>query len=70
MKVFRNITFREVWPDGTAAIIVAQTANDAAILINDFLEQTGLRGDVKPEHMQEIDATRAAVHIYCQGNAE
>ncbi len=69
MKVFTNNTFEGYYPVGTAAVVVAKTPEDAAMWLNNVLDNTfGLRGDVKPEQMHEVELKESAVHILCNGD--
>ncbi len=68
MKVFTNNSFKGHYPVGTAAVVVAETQEEAAMWLNNHLDTAGLCGDVKPEHMHEVELKRSAVHILCNGD--
>lgn len=43
MNVWTNTEFEGFWPVGVAAVVVADDAEEAALLLNDELKRVGLR---------------------------
>ena len=54
MKTWTCNNFTGYWPVGTAAVVYHETQAAAAELLNFVLKEKGLRGDAKPEDMQEF----------------
>lgn len=54
MKVFHNTEFTGHWPVGTAALVVAENAATAAVLLRDELAKQGLDQEVLAAHMVEL----------------
>lgn len=68
MKVFTCATFRGHHPVGTAAVVVADNAEDASMLLMGWLATIGLQQIIKPDQMTEMDATKLGVRILCDGD--
>jgi hypothetical protein len=75
MKVFTCTCFTGHWPVGTAAVVIADNQNDAALLLNGSLIKNGLPGDAEPEDIIElceahiVDSRQVgAVRILCNGD--
>lgn len=58
------------WPIGTAAVVYAETREQAAELRNNELNTCGLPGNVVPENMIKFppDTQHPAVLVLCDGN--
>ena len=54
MKVFYNISFNGFYPVGAAAVVKADTAEEAAALLEEELSQIGLAQSVNVEDMIEL----------------
>ena len=52
MKIYTNNKFTGHWPVGTAAVIRAESPEDAALLLAHELKEHGLEQIVKPEDME------------------
>lgn len=68
MKVFSCKQFEGHYPVGTAAVIVAPDRFAAADMLNEGLLQVGLKDNVDPSQMVEIDPSTPAVYILLDGN--
>jgi hypothetical protein len=68
MKVFTCTGFEGHYPVGTAAVVVEETAVEAAYELNTFLMQSGLPGGVTAEHMREVPMERGFTHVLCNGD--
>lgn len=55
MQVYVNTRFLGHWPVGTAAVVVAESPERAAQLLEAALDAAGLIQVVLPDHMQPID---------------
>lgn len=67
MKVWYNKGFTGHYPVGTAAVMVADTAEEATQALNDSLVQGGLRGDAKVEDTVQLKTLRPSVVILNDG---
>lgn len=68
MKVFTCTKFTGVWPVGTAAVVIAEDAQDAADSLNVKLRSRGLKGDADASGMEEFPSdTRESIRILCDG---
>lgn len=65
MKVFTNKTFNGFYPVGTAAVVIADSRGEAALLLEDMLRSIGLEQAVEP---QEMDELTSGVAILNDGN--
>ena len=65
MKVWTNNKFEGYWPVGSAAIVIADTAEDAADMLAEELDRIGLWQTVDPSDMEEM---ANGVKILCDGN--
>lgn len=70
LKVFYNTEFTGHWPVGTAALVVAENAATAAVMLRDELAKQGLDQEVPATHMIELKATgnEPQVIILLNGN--
>lgn len=69
MKVFTCTNFTGHYPVGVAAVVIAETAEDAAEDLNYKLRERGLPGDATPQSMMEFPADgRESIRILCDGN--
>lgn len=53
MKIWTNNKFTGYWPIGTAAVVVADSANSAATYLNCFLAEKGL-DDCNEDQFEEM----------------
>ena len=67
MKIYTNTQFDGAYPVGTAAVIIAESPEAAARLLNGELESIGLSPSAKAKDMTHINSRRAAAHILCDG---
>ena len=67
MKLWANNKFKGFYPVGTAAVVVANNATDAADFLSMFLEEKGL-DPAKVEDMEEMPFVDGQVSILCDGN--
>lgn len=63
MKVFYNDSFTGYYPVGTAAVVFAETAEEAAAKLVLELARIGLSQEVKPEKMIELLPEQGVVII-------
>lgn len=68
MRVWTQNTFEGHCPVGTAAVIVADTRQQAARFLADKLAAIGLPQNVDPDTLREVDCNSPGVHILCDGN--
>ena len=68
MNVYTNITFTGHWPVGTAAVVVANTQEQAAFLLEEELEKIGLKQKIDPKEMERISTYRPKTIILQDGN--
>ena len=70
MNVYTNTTFEGHWPVGTAAVIVAKTAKQAAEQLNNKLEARGLlqNDPIKADEMFFVPTGSPCVYILADGN--
>lgn len=68
VQVYVNTRFLGHWPVGTAAVVVAESPERAAQLLEAALDAAGLIQVVLPEHMQPIDTSKEAVDVLCNGD--
>jgi len=66
--VFTCTTFEGHWPVGAAAIVLADSAEEAAELLNADLKKSGLKGDAEPKDMVPYPRTNEAVRVLCNGD--
>ncbi len=52
MNIYSNTSFTGHWPVGTAAVVRANNAEEAAEILNAELRLLGLRGDATAEGME------------------
>lgn len=67
MKVWTNTQFTGLWPVGTAAVVVADTQAEAAVLLNAELDKRGLTGDATPEQFQPLKTNRPLAVVLRDG---
>ena len=68
MKVFTTTGFKGHYPVGTAAVVVAESKEKAAALLNVELKRKGLPDTVKSTDMRQLRQDRISVNILCDGN--
>lgn len=67
MKLWTNNQFKGRYPVGTGAVVVADTAEEAADYLSLFLNEIGLP-NAKIEHMEEMPFVDGQVRILCDGD--
>ena len=67
MKIWTNNKFKGFWPVGTAAVVIADTATEAADYLSMFLQDKGLE-NAKVSDMEEMPFLDGQVNILCDGN--
>jgi len=68
MNIYTNNQFSGFYPVGTAAVIVAPTADIATAILNAKLEAHGLPADAEEIDMELITTDEEGVRILCDGN--
>jgi len=68
MKIYTNNKFTGHYPTGTAAVVCANSAQDAAEFLNIELREQGLIGDAEAKDMVRITDAAESVRILCDGN--
>jgi hypothetical protein len=68
VKVWTIKGFEGHWPVGTAAVVVAETAADAARELNRELQAIGLSGNVQPHELRALDTTSPGAVVLCDGD--
>ena len=68
MKVWTNNQFEGHWPVGTAAVVRADTAEQAAYLLNEAIAKLGLRATARPEDMLRFPEAAGSVAILRDGD--
>lgn len=68
MKVFYNDSFRGYYPVGSSAVLIADNQTEAAELLKLKLEQMGLKQNIDPSDIYEIDVMEKGVLILCDGD--
>lgn len=67
MKVFTATGFQGHWPVGTAAVVVAETEEEADRLLIESLSKMDLIQD-EPVKLQEVDTTVTHVSVLLDGD--
>ena len=67
MKIWTNNEFKGHYPVGTAAIVIAETAEDAADYLSLFLNERGLP-NAKAEQFKEMAYKEGQTRILADGN--
>lgn len=68
MKVFTCHNFKGHHPVGTAAVVVAGNAEDAATILTGHLYAIGLPQIIDPKQMDEVAMTGLYVRVLCDGD--
>jgi hypothetical protein len=68
MKVWTNNKFPGHWPVGTAAVVVADTASQAAELLTAELKKVGLLEPVTEDQFEQLPTSRHCVRVLCNGD--
>lgn len=68
MNIYTNNKFSGICPVGTAAVVVAQTREIAAEILNNELESRGMTPDAKSGDMIPVDTNHVGVIILHDGN--
>ena len=63
MKVWTNNTFDCHWGEPEAAVIVANTSEEAAELLNNALERIDMARSATPEQMIQVDTQQPYVNF-------
>jgi len=67
MRVWTNSKFKGHWPVGAAAVVVADTREQASELLSEELKQIGL-GPALPEQFEPVDTERPGVLVLNSGD--
>lgn len=67
MKIFYNTGFKGHWPVGTAAVVVASSAEEAAVLLTRELGLITLPQAIEPNSMIELEM-KPQVVVLADGN--
>ena len=68
IKVWTNTHFEGYYPVGTAAVVVAYTAEQAAELLNDACGKEGLGRPATAQQFTELPCVKPVARILCDGN--
>jgi hypothetical protein len=68
VKVWTCTGFDGHYPVGTAAVVVAETAEQAADELNRELRRRGLAGDVTSDGMRELETETPGALVLADGN--
>jgi hypothetical protein len=68
MKVWTNTQFEGYWPVGVAAVVVADTKEQAAYLLNDELEKRGFVRSATVEGFNQLMTSKPVAVILHDGN--
>jgi hypothetical protein len=68
MKAFAHVQFTGFYPAGTAAVVVADNADEAAQLLSESLKSIHLGQDIKADEFVEIDLTQHNAMILRDGD--
>ena len=68
MKVWTNIEFEGLWPVGTAAVVIADTALQAAELLNIELQKRGLSRSATSEQFVRMPTSGPVAVVLRDGN--
>lgn len=68
MKVWTNTDFEGHWPVGVAAVVVADTAGQAAELLNNALQERGLGRTAQADQFAELPTSRQLAVILRDGD--
>lgn len=68
MRVWTITGFKGKQPTGTAAVVIADTAEYAALLLNAALAEAGLPRSVKPEDFTYQSPRNPRAVILCDGD--
>lgn len=69
MKVFTNTEFAGHWPVGTSAVVVAETREDAAKMLDSLLKVVNLtQPSLNPKTMVEVDISKPTAIILQNGD--
>lgn len=71
MRVFTNTTFQGHYPVGTAAVVTAANAEDAALMLNGYLAGMGLIQEetIMAADMVELTLSKwPQIRVLCDGN--
>lgn len=68
MKVWTNNKFHGHYPVGTAAVVVADTAGQAAEMLAAELKKVGLLAPVTEDQFEQLPTSRHGVRVLCDGD--
>ena len=68
MKVWTNTDFEGHWPVGVAAVVVADTAMQAAELLNNELQKRGLSRSATAEQFASLPTSRPMAVVLRDGD--
>ena len=68
MKVWLNNEFQGHYPVGTAAVVAAESAEEAAELLNSALLSIGLSASATATQFEELNTLTQNVIILCDGS--
>lgn len=66
LKIYTNTEFPGIWPVGTAAVIVAESPEQASELLKQNLLPENAE-DVRPDQFIEINTKEAKAYVLCDG---
>jgi len=67
-QIYINKSFEGYYPVGTAAVIIADSAKDAVIMLNEQLTDASLPASARLEDMIEVPFIEGTVAILNDGN--
>lgn len=68
LRVWVNTTFKGYWPTGTAAVVVADTAEDAAEILAKTLLNLGIPSSIAPQDMVLVNTDKMLAIVLRDGS--
>lgn len=68
MNVYVNTSFRGHYPVGVCAVVMAETAAEAAKLLEVELKEHGLKQEVQEKYMRKIQNVRPQAFVIQDGD--
>lgn len=68
MNIYTCTSFEGHWPVGSAAVVVAESADGAAELLNAELRSRGLKDNLNTGDFELVDTATPKAIVLCDGN--